>query len=733
MKKLLYSLLYTAAAAILTVSLIACPLTAFAVKDINYGTIIFHTVLTSAVFGAASVLIRRRGIYAVTVLGLTAINLTVWVIIREPLRRSMFTLAQAPLIKLHSAYPWINPVKVSPYDVNLFLLCTALIISTLLTVSLVRFRRVLPAAIISFAAVMPCYLVNNTPPDLLPLTISAVILIALFLTRFWHRRGIRLTPAVILPSAALITVTALVINAVQPAAPASIRDLAKKVPGINSGSASEKSGVDFRDEVDLTELDNLDLTNAEELIIYSTRGGEIYLKDTAYSVFTGTAWQVADKADRSDSFKDSYVFGCPAYETVAYENEVPYDNLRIRELKEQAHALYPYCLKTDSGSFEGQYKKHGDSSLTLNGDGDSYSFDYYYSDFDILESYIDPVNEYSEEWHYYDFSGKNQYYKYIVDAYSTLPDNLTDYIGADDRLKSLKGKVNGREAAGAVEEFFNDLDGRYEVTEGRFSGNEDYLRWFFGKKAGWCVHYATAAALLLRQMGVPSRFVSGYKFTVPEFFDPMEEITVTQQNRHAWAEYYDEYFGWTPLDVTPGQGSVLAEEPQSVSDPTSETTQPASEAAAQLTTAPQSSTAPEPSAEVKPSGNKDITEKGYKTDLTWLADLLIILMCAALAAAAVIIRRKLILYRRAGRFAVPDLNRRAVYAYRHLQRLDKHSLGIFAPQVLPLAEKAAYSRQGISEEEWQTLRYSVSEAEKRLDNSIGKIRRFWYRYGLCLY
>lgn len=733
MKKLLYSLLYTAAAAILTVSLIACPVTAFAVKDVNYGTIIFHTVLTSAVFGAASVLIRRRGIYAVTVLGLTAMNLTFWVIVREPLRRSMFTLAQAPLIKLHSAYPWINPVKVSPYDVNLFLLCAALMISTLLTVSLLRFRRVLPAAIISFAAVMPCYLVNNTPPDLLPLTISAVILISLFLTRFWHRREVRLTPAVILPSAALITVTALVINAVSPAAPASIRDLANKVPGINSGSASEKSGVDFRDEVDLTELDNLDLTNEEELKIYSTCYGEIYLKDTAYSAFTGTAWQVADKAEWSDSFKDASVFGCPAFETVAHENEAPYDNLRIRELKEQAHALYPYCVKTDSGNFEGQYKKHGDSSLTLNGDGDSYSFDFYYSDFDILESYIDPVNEYSGEWQYYDFSGENEYYKYIVNAYSALLDNLTDYIGADDRLKSLKGKVNAREAAEAVKEYFDALDGSYEITDGKFPGNEDYLHWFLEKKEGWCVHYATAATLLLRQMGVPSRFVSGYKFTVSEFFDPMEEITVTQQNRHAWAEYYDEYFGWTPLDVTPGQGSALAGEPQSVSDPTSETTQPASEAVAQLTTAPQPSTSPEPSAEVKPSGNKDISEKGNKTDLTWLVDMLIILLCAALAAVAVIMRRKLILKRRADRFAVSDLNRRAVYAYRHLRRLDKHSLGVFAPQVQPLAEKAAYSRQGISEEEWQTLRHSVSEAEKRLDNSIGKIRRFWYRYGLCLY
>ena len=69
------------------------------------------------------------------------------------------------------------------------------------------------------------------------------------------------------------------------------------------------------------------------------------------------------------------------------------------------------------------------------------------------------------------------------------------------------------------------------------------------------MHFASAAALLLRELGVPARYVSGYMvnralFEVAD--DTSAHATVTDYTAHAWVEVYLDYIGWIPLEVTPG-------------------------------------------------------------------------------------------------------------------------------------------------------------------------------------
>ena len=69
--------------------------------------------------------------------------------------------------------------------------------------------------------------------------------------------------------------------------------------------------------------------------------------------------------------------------------------------------------------------------------------------------------------------------------------------------------------------------------------------------------------MILRQAGIPARYVVGY--AVPEQTvaageisgnddsgKPIHDITIIDKQAHAWAEIYEDGWGWRPVDFTPG-------------------------------------------------------------------------------------------------------------------------------------------------------------------------------------
>jgi hypothetical protein len=75
---------------------------------------------------------------------------------------------------------------------------------------------------------------------------------------------------------------------------------------------------------------------------------------------------------------------------------------------------------------------------------------------------------------------------------------------------------------------------------------------------GYCKHFASAATLLLQEMGVPARYASGYVVKASAFTkeDESYTATVTDRNGHAWVEIYLDDVGWVPYEVTPGYADV---------------------------------------------------------------------------------------------------------------------------------------------------------------------------------
>ncbi len=68
-------------------------------------------------------------------------------------------------------------------------------------------------------------------------------------------------------------------------------------------------------------------------------------------------------------------------------------------------------------------------------------------------------------------------------------------------------------------------------------------------RAGYCQYYASTMAILLREVGVPTRLAQGF---LPGDRTPDGKETVTNAGAHAWVEVYFPGYGWVDFDPTGG-------------------------------------------------------------------------------------------------------------------------------------------------------------------------------------
>lgn len=118
----------------------------------------------------------------------------------------------------------------------------------------------------------------------------------------------------------------------------------------------------------------------------------------------------------------------------------------------------------------------------------------------------------------------------------------------------------GKVIAG-LQRYFADNTSYSQILKS-VGAQEDYVENFlFEQKKGYCEHYATAGAVLFRAMGIPARYVSGYKIAASDFKrdeDGTYTAKVPDYAAHAWTEVYTLNHGWTVADMTPGADSADA-------------------------------------------------------------------------------------------------------------------------------------------------------------------------------
>lgn len=143
------------------------------------------------------------------------------------------------------------------------------------------------------------------------------------------------------------------------------------------------------------------------------------------------------------------------------------------------------------------------------------------------------------------------YPDYILNTYLQLPDNLP----ADISLLSGNITANSNTPYTKVKAVIGYLaQYRYTLKVDPTPEGMDNIEYFlFTGKKGFCLHYASAAVVMLRSAGVPARLAIGY---LPgEAGNTPGEYIVRDKSYHAWPQVYFPNYGWVDIEATPSAGS----------------------------------------------------------------------------------------------------------------------------------------------------------------------------------
>jgi protein-glutamine gamma-glutamyltransferase len=90
---------------------------------------------------------------------------------------------------------------------------------------------------------------------------------------------------------------------------------------------------------------------------------------------------------------------------------------------------------------------------------------------------------------------------------------------------------------------------RYTLDNESAHAPDPLMSFLFETRAGHCEYFATAQAVLMRAVGIPSRVVNGFRRG--EYNNWNGHFVVRQSDAHSWVEGYFDGVGWIEFDPTP--------------------------------------------------------------------------------------------------------------------------------------------------------------------------------------
>ena len=305
-------------------------------------------------------------------------------------------------------------------------------------------------------------------------------------------------------------------------------------------------------------------------------------------------------------------------------------------------------------------------------------------------------------------------------ALTALPADVPAVIGDTAREVTATAQTPYDKLV-TLQNWFRSSQFRYSLdapVDAGFDGaGLDAVAQFLQVRAGYCVHYASAFAVMARTLGIPARIVIGY---LPGTASSVAqqggtEYSVSSSQLHSWPEVYFEGVGWVPFEPTNSLGVATNFASGSSGNNTTTPNTPDQDAE---TPADQPSSAPSTAAENDPgapsAGGGSVTAR---QSTAWVAPMLSVLVLLLLAGVPAVVR--LALRRRrlsAARAGDP------VAAWTAMQE-DAVDLGIPVSSALsPRAFAALLVEQGAPPDDVDLLRDAVervSYAGESLDPERG--------------
>ncbi|MEV7693344.1 DUF3488 and transglutaminase-like domain-containing protein [Microbacterium sp. NPDC089189] len=223
-----------------------------------------------------------------------------------------------------------------------------------------------------------------------------------------------------------------------------------------------------------------------------------------------------------------------------------------------------------------------------------------------------------------------------------IPDGTPEIIAETAREITAEA-TNDYDAAAALQRWFRSSEFSYSlrapVDDGFDGAGVDAIAQFLEVREGYCVHFASAFAVMTRSLDMPTRIVIGYLpgMGTDERVDDRLVYSVTSDLLHSWPEVYFEGIGWVPFEPTNSLGVATV-----FTTATGSATDRPDQAPADQ---------PEPTASTAPTERPDTPDApqagsqnaGGGVGALWPATLAVLLGLAVLAAPAVareVVRRR---------------------------------------------------------------------------------------------
>lgn len=492
----------------------------------------------------------------------------------------------------------------------------------------------------------------------------------------------------------------------------STEDLDPNASGNESEKESERSR--FRsfwetddDQMKLSVDYDYEHADLKVMEVYVERSGRLYLRSRSFGSYTGAGWTAAEELSSGSSLPFTAFAAMSSPESTQREAE-------IHTYMDLDTLCLPYFSAVSSGS----------DVFVSSEQQESYRITYidYSGDPAALRL---PDNAESAE---------RSYRSYAHSYYTDLP--IETRRAALRLLEDAGISANDPALIDRIADYVCQ-SAEYDLDTPPFP-SDDYAIYFLTEAhRGFCIHYATAAAVLYRSMGIPARVTDG--FLIDAQGRRMNDVL--GQNAHAWVEVYLDGVGWIPVEVTQRVGGASAEPEPSPSDepepspsegPDSPPNEPDASpegsdepqgSATEEPTAPSPDVTEEPVVEESPSPEEpqpdEIEKRGH---FPWR--ILLIPLCLLMLLPLWYAFRRLLFVQRIHH---PDTGKAAVAIFAYAQQASAY--GTETPElILQCAEKAVFSNHSIERDE---LRVSEKALLQMLDTIYPKLnpaQKFRFRF-----
>ena len=262
--------------------------------------------------------------------------------------------------------------------------------------------------------------------------------------------------------------------------------------------------------------------------LYSTVSSIVYLREKSFGDYNGNSWSEAEPYTvlLNNTYSMQYLSG------VALQNSGIATATARAKLHVPGMYLLPYFLSLHKTAYQIQTS---DTFCYAADNPTEYEL-LYYPVTEGYEQYKGKISPYATQ--------ENAYSKFVYSQYLTVDPQTKAYMTQliqEQGFRLSDPDIIQKTAADIQNAAVYNLNYPSEMDD----SENPVIAFLDVYKQGVCRHYASAATLLFRTLGIPARYTVGFMAATQA-----DEWIEVRTPGHAWVEIYIEDFGWIPVEVT---------------------------------------------------------------------------------------------------------------------------------------------------------------------------------------